>query len=337
MSHGQGDRYAIGPTGPTGATGAAGADGFSAPQGRLTLTTATPIMSTSTVGTTIYYTPYVGDKIPTYNGSSTWTMRTFTEEALILHATPHLIDTNYDLYMVWDGTELVLCTGTAWTNGTTRATGLTMQNGIWLNTSAQPMKKSSNGDVVAAAGNVPALTATYVGTVRMSAAATTRMDFAIAAVANGNFPKLFLWNAYNRVKAYAIERDGAGNHAYTAEAWRLHSNNTNCRLHFVVGQTTGFEATYYQFAYNPTAGAWMRIGIAYDSDKVRDVDGTTGGCYSTASMVGHMVAALNKYATAGYHYIAPLVAGTATGTSYYYGIESDATKWQTGLHIALDM
>ena len=41
------------------------------PQGRLTLQSATPVMTTTqSAKTTIYYTPYQGDTLPLYNGSA---------------------------------------------------------------------------------------------------------------------------------------------------------------------------------------------------------------------------------------------------------------------------
>ena len=50
-----------------------------APQGRLTLQTATPVMTTTqSAKTTIFYTPYVGNQVPIYNGTS-MVMTTFAE------------------------------------------------------------------------------------------------------------------------------------------------------------------------------------------------------------------------------------------------------------------
>ena len=49
------------------------------PQGRLTLVTATPVMTSNQTGkTTLYYTPYRGATIPIYDGSK-WTHRVFSE------------------------------------------------------------------------------------------------------------------------------------------------------------------------------------------------------------------------------------------------------------------
>ena len=63
----------------TWATPAGGGGGLSPPQGRLTLQTAVPVMSTTqSAKTTIYYTPYVGNQVPIWNGT-TMTPTTFVE------------------------------------------------------------------------------------------------------------------------------------------------------------------------------------------------------------------------------------------------------------------
>ena len=61
------------------ATGATAALPFSPPQGRLTLQTATPVMTTTqSAKTTIFYTPYVGNLVPLYDGTN-MNMTTFAE------------------------------------------------------------------------------------------------------------------------------------------------------------------------------------------------------------------------------------------------------------------
>ena len=70
-----------GPQGPAGPTG--GVTGATTPpQGRLTLQSNTPVMTATVAGgsATVFYTPYIGDKIPIYDGS-VWTMMTFTQQA----------------------------------------------------------------------------------------------------------------------------------------------------------------------------------------------------------------------------------------------------------------
>src|SRR4029077_13511856 len=59
--------------------GGGGSATVTIPQGRLTLATATPVMTTTQAAkTTIYYTPYVGNLVPIYGGSS-FTMTTCAE------------------------------------------------------------------------------------------------------------------------------------------------------------------------------------------------------------------------------------------------------------------
>lgn len=69
-----------GATGATGATGAAGVNGNGAPNGRLTLTSATPILTQDVTGAaTLYYTPYIGNQVPLYDGVSAFVPTTFAE------------------------------------------------------------------------------------------------------------------------------------------------------------------------------------------------------------------------------------------------------------------
>jgi hypothetical protein len=91
-----------------------------APQGRLTLTSGVPVLTSDVTGAgTIYYTPYIGDFCPLFDGSSTWTMTQFTELSQALSdsakspaaAAAHEC---YDLF-VWDDGGTKRCTrGPAW-------------------------------------------------------------------------------------------------------------------------------------------------------------------------------------------------------------------------------
>src|SRR5580765_710744 len=57
------------------------------PQGRLTLQTLTPVMTTAVSGaTTIFYTPYVGNQVPLYSGTA-MVMTTFAELNTLLSDT----------------------------------------------------------------------------------------------------------------------------------------------------------------------------------------------------------------------------------------------------------
>lgn len=93
-------------------------------QGRLTFTTGTPFQLTSNVFTTLYFTPYLGNKISLYNGTS-WALYTFTERSFTDGALA--ANTSYYVY-IYDnaGTLTLECS----------ATGVTTQDGIWVKSGA---------------------------------------------------------------------------------------------------------------------------------------------------------------------------------------------------------
>ena len=126
-----------------------GGGGSSIPQGRLTLLTVTPVMASNQTGkTTIYYTPYTGNQMPIYNGTS-FASASFAELSNITtnsstgNAGPAAVaaNSNYDLFVWLNGTTATLTRGPAWTSDTARGTGtgtteLQRINGIWTNKNA---------------------------------------------------------------------------------------------------------------------------------------------------------------------------------------------------------
>ena len=97
-----------------------------APQGRLTLASGTPVLtSDQTAKTTIYYTPYVGSVAPFWDGTS-WALASLAELSLALdsnsgHTGYHQSAKNFDLFLDHNGGAPRLVSGPAWTNDTTRA------------------------------------------------------------------------------------------------------------------------------------------------------------------------------------------------------------------------
>jgi hypothetical protein len=56
------------------------------PQGRLTLISGTPVMTSDIVNaSTLYYAPYVGNSIPIYNGTSMQS-NTFSHPAIVIRS-----------------------------------------------------------------------------------------------------------------------------------------------------------------------------------------------------------------------------------------------------------
>jgi hypothetical protein len=91
------------------------------PQGRLTLTSATPVLAADvSAATAVYYTPYVGELVPLYNGTSTVPTE-FAELTLTL-AAQHAVSTIYDVFVFSNSSVLTLATGPAWSNSGAGAT-----------------------------------------------------------------------------------------------------------------------------------------------------------------------------------------------------------------------
>jgi len=91
--------------------------------GRLTLTSGTPVTTSDVTGaTTLYYTPYVGNGIALFDGTSTWTVRTFSELSLSLSG--FTANTNYDIFAYWTGSAVALEAESWGTNTSYSGTGL---------------------------------------------------------------------------------------------------------------------------------------------------------------------------------------------------------------------
>jgi hypothetical protein len=166
------------------------------PQGRLTLTSATPLITSDTTNNGVYYTPYTGNLVPVYNGS-TMVPTAFSELSLAL-VSAHATSTIYDLFVFNNSGVLTLVTGPAWTSssigGGNRGTGasttqLTRVQGLWTNAVSMTARNGSTTYTVGA--NL----ATYVGSIFIDGSAGQTTCHA----AYGQSRKWGLWNAYNRL------------------------------------------------------------------------------------------------------------------------------------------
>ena len=170
-------------------------------EGRLTLTSATPVTTSDvTAAGTIYFTPYKGNQVALYDGS-TWAIYTFTERSLALTATSGSV---YDIFLYNNAGTLTLET-LVWTNTTTRATALVLQDGVLCKTGA--------------------LTRRYLGTFCASGTNTTE----------DSITKRYLWNYYNRMPRgmYAVETTSSW--SYGTATWRACNASALVRLNMVIG------------------------------------------------------------------------------------------------------
>ncbi len=110
-----------------GGGGGGGVSVYGVCDGRMTLTTGVPYTASDVEGVTdIYFTPYHGNQIGLYDGAE-WQVVTFTEKTLDISAAT--ASKPYDLFGYLDSGTLAL-ESLVWTDGSTRATALTTQDGV---------------------------------------------------------------------------------------------------------------------------------------------------------------------------------------------------------------
>lgn len=284
--------------------------GISPPQGRLTLSTGVPVLTSTVSGaTTVYYTPYVGYKVPIYDGT-TWKMTTFAE---LSQATtddtksPAAVanNSNYDLF-VWNDSGTVRCTrGPAWSSDTSRGTGagtteLEYVNGILMNKIA-----ITNGPA--------AQRGTYVGTIRSDGSA--QINFVYGALAASGTAGLFgVWNMYNRVRIGTTVADTTDNWTYGTATIRPSNNSSTMRVSYVMGMAQdAIVAEFHTMAIS--VASIIGIGVGYDSTSVFSGAPAVNNFGSSAGAT-----LVSKFVTLslGFHYVQALeVASSGTDVTFY--------------------
>lgn len=294
------------------------------PGGRLTLTTGTPVLTSSTTGgTTIYYTPYVGNTIQLYDGT-VWVTYTFSELSQALTDSTKspaaaTTNTNYDMF-VWVDSGTLRCTrGPAWSSDTARATDIERVNGVYVNAGT-----ITNGPA--------AQRGTYVGTIRTNGTSTVDMMVgAPTAAAGGTANLLGVWNMYNRVQVGTVCRDSTNSWNYTLAAFRSANNSTSNRVTFVLGlNEDAIEATVVATSVNATASVRRSVAVGLDSTS-SPVDGCImENTDAAANDYVPVKAQAAVYAGAGCHYAQWLESSEPSGTTAWGG-DLGSTTLQSGL------
>lgn len=289
------------------------------PQGRLTLTSATPYM-TAGVSTTssIFYTPYLGNAIPIWNGS-TFVQTAFSQLTMTLTAGAHPAGTFYDIFVYLNAGVVSIGTGPAWTNTTTRSAAITQTGaaGIWTNTAT--ISLVNNG--VTTAG-VAANQATYVGSVWAGNNGNTTMQFKPAAGstgigATGIGATLGLWNAYNRLKYVAQMKDVTVSWTNASATWtRANGATTSCTCGWIDGLGQSLVLAEYIQSIGDAAGSDGQIGVTFDSN-TNTPAGLTGDYLSAGSMHGTVTGG-DTLVSLGQHFVNAMERAAA-GTATFYG------------------
>lgn len=235
------------------------------PQGRLTLTSNTPVMTANTTAqSTVYYAPFRGKYVPIYSGA-TWAMAAFSQISLALNTSDNLSGSLYDVFVFDNSGTLTLGTGPAWSSGTARGTGagtteLERKDGIWTNKVSITLK-AGGSTVGTPAGN----RATYLGTIYCTANGQTGFSPMTTGASGGAESFCALFNAYNRVPVQMKERDTATSWTYNSVTWRAANNSNANRISWLDGlQEIAPQAALQQYVA-PAANNGHAIGIYVDA------------------------------------------------------------------------
>ena len=314
------------------ATAAGGGTAPHEPGGRLTLITGTPVMSSGAVNRgVIYYTPYRGNLVPIYNGSS-WTEESFSELSLSLdsdtgHTGYHQSGKNFDLFIYNDSGTLRLVSGPAWTDNTTRSTGLEYVNGILMNASSMTARYGTGaGDTLTVARD----RGTYVGSFRAKTDGQTTFEIG-GAGAGGEPGLLYLWNCYNRVSVGSMVRDTTDSWTYGTNTIRPANNSTDNRVSYIHGLSEDpvYATVVQRVNLAATVGAAANVSIGVDSTTA--FSGINGNALNNAaSALGTMLTAdYDGYPGAGFHFIQWL-ENSGAGTNTFFG-DAGGTNIQGGM------
>ncbi|HEY1351081.1 MAG TPA: hypothetical protein VGF67_15795 [Ktedonobacteraceae bacterium] len=240
---------------------------YSAPQGRLTLTSGSPVMTAdASAQSSVYYTPYVGNLVPIESATAV-NVLPFSQLTMALNSTNQTSGNLYDLFVFLNSGTVAIGAGPAWASTTSRGSGagtseLEQNSGLWVNANTIALANGSS-----TATGIPATQATYVGTIFLTANGQTLVQFSAAAAPGGSGAVVGLWNAYNRVPFFSLEKDSTASWTYsTTSLWRAADNSASNSIHWVQGLAqTQVEATYEVACANTIADDSTYIGVSLNS------------------------------------------------------------------------
>ena len=259
------------------------ADSAQIVNGRLTLTSGTPVTTTDvTSATTVYFTPYNGNRIALYSGTA-WQLLTYSELSV---AVPSNTTTPFDIF-AYNNSGTVALEAVAWTNDTTRATAITLQDGIYVKSGATTRRYLGSGRTTSVSG-------------RCEDSATKR----------------FLFNHYNRIsKTFYISASGTG-YSYSTGTWRAQNNDTAIRVEAIAG-VSETQVRFMGSVGSLTSAGGNSASVGVCEDCTNSYTGAAGSTWD--QNYNQAMSYVEKTTSAGYHYYQLVEKGGAGGTFYGAG------------------
>lgn len=257
------------------------------PGGRLTLTTGVPVTTADVTGATnIYYTPHVSNLIILWDGTR-WVATSFSETTLALGTITSALP--YDVFGYANSGVLAL-ESLAWTNATTRATGVSIQDGRYCKT----------GDK----------TRLYLGTFYTTSTTTTE----------DSESKRFLWNMYNRRERAMRVYESTNSWAYSTATVRQANGSTANQLDFVIGLSEDTVRAEIQVLVGSSGATAQFVNAGFGLDQVTALSAGLAASVSVTSAIYQPArASYNSTIAVGRHYLAWLEKGSGSDTQTWFG------------------
>ena len=229
------------------------------PGGRLTLTSATPVMSADvTAVSNVFYDTYKSKIIP-INGALYEIAS--NELKLTLDTTNHIGGSIYDIFAISSNNLAKLVTGPAWTSNTARNLAIQLNNGIWVNSGTLTHAYNNAVDY----GSITANNGTYLGSVYCTDNGQTSMQFNPTPIATGANAFMALYNAYNREILNCISCDNTASWSYQSTTWRGTNGSANNRVTVIDGLGQSPVSGYLSIAIQTPSNISASIGININS------------------------------------------------------------------------
>jgi hypothetical protein len=274
-------------------------------EGRLTASSGVPVTIANVSGTAnIYFTPYAGNRIALYDGSSAWEVKTFTEITISLGGLT--ASKPYDVF-AYNNSGTVTIETLVWTNTTTRATALVLQDGVLVKSGVTTRR--------------------YLGTVFINSSGAQTDD---------TFLKRYLWNYYNRISRPLQRLETTNSWTYTTATYRQANGSTANQVETCVGVSEALlNVNVLGLAANTVGDNNVTVQVGIDEGGTTANNSTVYSGPEVATYNAKQVEAnLTKFPAVGWQKWVWVEKSTALGTTTFYGDNGGAT--QSGIYGSIE-
>ena len=270
---------------------------------RLSLTSAVPFTTSDVSGaTTLYLAQATGKTISLYSGSA-WVRLESAQVSISLSGLT--ASKPYDVF-AYDSSGTLTLELLVWTNSSTRATSLVLQDGVLVKTGSTTRR--------------------YLGTIYVDSGGGAVSD---------TYASRHLWNYYHRAKRPMRVLEATDSWAYATGTWRQANSSTANQLSLVVGVAgTPVDISVDAFTTSSATGYTQAVSVGKNSTssqmsgvigKEDDSVTLTGGAMQTPSC------SVLDLPAAGRTYYVWLEYGGSGASTVWYGDHGGTSK-QSGIH-----